>query len=148
MSKKKKILILVVVLVLGGGYVAKGMLMPPKKVHDKIAGSIYILPGQFLVNLTDGRYGKLTIALVLAAGQSAGATAAEGAATPPDGFGTLPEEAAVRDIITNILTDQTSTTLISSGGSREAQAQDPARDQAAEPTSSSTDVLFTDVAVQ
>jgi flagellar basal body-associated protein FliL len=146
MSKKKKILILVGVLVLGGGYVAKGMLLPPKKVHDKIAGSIYIMPGQFLVNLTDGRYGKLTIALVLAPGQSAGA-AGEGAATPPDGFGTLPEEAAVRDIITNILTDQSSSTLISSPG------REKLKHKILLGIRSGTDVkldnvLFTDVAVQ
>ncbi len=79
MSKKKKILILAVVLLLGGGYVAKGMLMPPPKVHDKITGLIYLLPKEFLVNLSDGKYGKVDIALVLAPGQSDGATAEGGA---------------------------------------------------------------------
>jgi flagellar protein FliL len=146
MSKKKKILILAAVLVLGGGYVAKGMLMPPKKTKEKIAGEIYIMPGQFLVNLTDGRYGKLTVALVLGEGQSAGASG-EGAATPPDGFGTLPEEAAVRDIITNILTDQSSSTLINPNG------RERLKRKILVGIKSGTDVkvdnvLFTDVAVQ
>ena len=79
MSKKKKILILAVVLLLGGGYVAKGMLMPPPKTHDKITGLIYLLPKEFLVNLSDGKYGKVDVALLLAPGQSDG-SAAEAAA--------------------------------------------------------------------
>lgn len=145
MSKKKKILIIAAVLVLGGGYVAKGMLMPPPKVHDKIAGAIYILPGQFLVNLTDGRYGKLTVALVLGAGQSTGAAAA--GATPPDGFGTLPEEPVVRDIITNILTDQSSSTLISPAG-RDRLKHKILAGITSGTDVKVTDVLFTDVAVQ
>jgi flagellar basal body-associated protein FliL len=146
MTKKKKILIIVAVLVLGGGYEAKAMLMPPAKVKDKISGSIYILPGQFLVNLTDGRYGKLTVALVLAPGQSAGATGA-GAATLPDGFGTLPEEAAVRDIITNVLTNQTGATLISTGGRAGLKHKILLAIRSGTDVKVS-DVLFTDVAVQ
>jgi len=147
MSNKKKILILALVLVLGGGYVAKGMLMPPKKVKEKINGSIYILPGQFLVNLTDARYGKLTIALVLAAGQSTGASDASSGAAPPDGFGTLPEEPAVRDIITNVLTDQTSHTLISESGREKLKHKILTGIQNGTDVKV-TDVLFTDVAVQ
>jgi flagellar basal body-associated protein FliL len=147
MSKKKKILILALVLVLGGGYVAKGMLMPPKKVKDKINGSIYILPGQFLVNLTDSRYGKVTVALVLAPGQSTGAAAAGSGTAPPDGFGTLPEEAAVRDIITNILTDQSSHTLISPPGREKLKHKILTGIQTGTDVKVS-DVLFTDVAVQ
>ena len=88
----KKLLITVVVLVLLGGYAAYSFAMPKPVIHDKITGTIYLLPRQFLVNLSDGRYGKVTVALVLAPGQSDGGTA-EGGTPPPDGFGTLPEEA-------------------------------------------------------
>ena len=147
MTKKKKILIVAVLLLLVGAYEAKAMLMPPPKVHDKITGTIYILPGQFLVNLKDGRYGKVTVALVLAPGQSTGASAAASGTTTVDGFGTLPEEPAVRDIITNILTNQTGATLISATG------REGLKHQILLGIKSGTDVkltgvLFTDVAVQ
>lgn len=142
----KKLLITVLVLVLLGGYAAYSFAMPKPVIHDKITGAIYILPGQFLVNLSDGRYGKVTVALVLAPGQSAGGTA-EGGTPPPDGFGTLPEEPAVRDIITNILTNQSGSTLISPTGRARIKAQ------VKQAILSGTDVkvsavLFTDVAVQ
>jgi flagellar FliL protein len=146
MTKKKILIIVIAVLVLAGGYEAKGFLMPPAKTHEKIAGSIYVLPKEFLVNLSDGRYGKVTVALVLAAGQSAGATG-EGAATPPDGFGTLPEEPAIRDIITNILTNQTGSALISDSG-RERIKRRILLSIRAKTDVKCDDVLFTDVAVQ
>jgi flagellar basal body-associated protein FliL len=145
MTKKKKILIIVAVVLLGGAYEAKAMLMPPAKVHDKIAGSIYILPKEFLVNLTDGRYGKVTVALVLAAGQSPGVAAAD--AAPPDGFGTLPEEAAVRDIITNVLTNQSGSVLISADGRERIKHKVLLAIRSGTDVKVS-DVLFTDVAVQ
>ncbi len=48
----------------------------PKPVNkDKIKGTIYVLPAPFLLNLTDGRYAKLTVGLELAPGQSDGASA-------------------------------------------------------------------------
>ncbi len=143
---KKKILIIAAVVLLGGGYVAKGYLMPPAKTHDKIAGTIYILTKQFTINLRDGHYSTLNVALELAPGQSAGATG-EGAATPPDGYGTLPEEAAIRDIITNVVTDQTSGDLIDTG------RRERIKHQILVAIRKGTDVkvdavLFTDVAVQ
>jgi flagellar protein FliL len=145
---KKKIIIVLVVVLLGGGYVAKGMLMPPKKTHDKIAGTIYVLPKEFLVNLADGRYGKVTVALDLAPGQSNGASAGgEAGPAPPEGFGTLPEEPAVRDIITNALIEQTGAALTSERG------RDRLKHRILLAIRKKTDVkvgdvLFTDVAVQ
>ena len=146
---KKKIIIVLVVVLLGGGYVAKGMLMPPKKTHDKIAGTIYVLPKEFLVNLADGRYGKLTVALNLAPGQSDGASAGgEGAGpTQPEGFGTLPEEPAIRDLITNILTDQTGTTLTTQHGRDRVKYRILLAIRKTTDVKVS-DVWFTDVAVQ
>lgn len=143
---KKKILIIALVVLLGGGYVAKGVVMPKKVVKMKIDGTIYILPKQFMVNLKDGRYATLTVALVLPATQDTGATAA-GATSPPEGFGTLPEEAAVRDIITNTLTNQTSSALIGAIG-RDQLKHQIMKDIMGSTDVKVTDVLFTDVAVQ
>jgi flagellar protein FliL len=147
MSKKKKILIIAVVFLLGGGYVAKGMLMPPTKAKEKIAGTIYALPKEFLVNLTDGRYGKVDVALVLAPGQSDGATAEGGSSSPDTGLGTLPEEAAIRDIITNVLTNQTGATLINADGRTRIKHRILVAIQSGTDVKVK-DVLFTDVAVQ
>jgi flagellar basal body-associated protein FliL len=147
MSKKKKILILAVVVLLAGGYVAKGMLLPPKKTHDKIAGTIYELPKEFLVNLTDGRYGKVDVALVLGPGQSDGATAEGGGASSDTGLGTLPEEAAIRDIITNTLTNQSGSTLISTDGRERIKHRILLAIRSGTDVKVN-DVLFTDVAVQ
>jgi flagellar basal body-associated protein FliL len=145
---KKKIIIVLVVLLAGGGFVAKSMFLKPAVAKEKIEGTIYILPKQFTANLKDGRYATLTVALVLAAGQSTGAAAGgEGGAAPPEGFGTLPEEAAVRDIITNLITDQSSGTLTSDKGREHLKSEIVAA------IKSGTDVkvheiLFTDLAVQ
>jgi flagellar FliL protein len=142
----KKILIPVVIALLGGGYEGYSMATAKPAPKQRIDGAIYVLPKEFLVNLADGRFGKFTVALVLAPGQSAGATG-EGAATPPEGFGTLPEEAAIRDIITNVVTDQTGKAMISPIG------RDRIKQKILLGIRSGTDVkvsnvLFTDVAVQ
>jgi flagellar protein FliL len=147
MSKKKKILILAVVLLLGGGYVAKGMLMPPAKSKDKITGTVYLLPKEFVVNLADGKYGKVDVALVLAPGQSTGATAEGGSTSSDAALGTLPEEAVVRDIITNELTDSTASSLIHAD-QRTKLKQKILLAIRSNTDVKLTDVLFTDVAVQ
>ena len=102
-------------------------------------GTIYILPKQFTANLKDGRYATVTVALVLAPGQSTGAAAGGegGGAARAEGFGTLPEEAAVRDIITNLLTNQSSKTLTSDSGREHLKPQFPRRSAPA-PTSRCT----------
>ena len=143
---KKKILIILPIILLGGGYVAKGKLMPPKVVKPKIAGEIYILPHQFTLNLKDGRYATLTVALELAPGQSDGASAEN---TPAAGatVGTLPEEAVIRSIITNEVTNDPSTTLIDQSGRAGLEKQILADIKTG--TDVKVDqVFFTDVAVQ
>lgn len=146
MDKKKLIIILVVVLA-GGGFAAKTFLMPKAAVaKPRIAGEIYVLPKGFTFNLTGGHYATMTIGLILGAGQSDGATAA-GATTTPAGIGTLPEEPAIRAIITNIITGQTSQTLLSASGRQSIQ------NQILTQIKTTTDVkvtaiLFTDLAVQ
>ena len=144
---KKKLLIIIPVLLLGGGYVAKAKLMPPKVVKPKLAGEIYILPKQFMCNLQDGHYATLTVALELAAGQSDGATAEAAGASSTSTVGTLPEEAVIRAIITNAITNDASNALVTGSGRTGLQSQILSE------IKSQTDVkvahvFFTDVAVQ
>src|SRR5580704_5907956 len=117
MLKNKKLMLAVAlpILILGVGYT----MTRPKPVNkDKIKGTIYVMPAPFLLNLSDGRYAKISVALELAPGQSDGASATA-ASSSESGPGTLPEEAIVREIITNAVTGQSGETLISSHG-REA----------------------------
>ncbi|HEY7934579.1 MAG TPA: flagellar basal body-associated FliL family protein [Solirubrobacteraceae bacterium] len=117
MLKNKKILIPLVLLILGLG-AAYTMAKPKPVSTDKIKGTIYQLPQSFLLNLTDGRYGKLTVALELAPGQSDGAVAGASSSASSEGAGTLPEEAVIREIVTNTITNQSGETLVSSQGRR------------------------------
>lgn len=145
---KKKLLIILPVLLLGGGYVAKGKLLPPKVVKQKIAGEIYILPKQFMCNLQDGHYATFTVALELAAGQSDGATAADAGGTSSGStVGTLPEEAVIRSLITNLITNQKSSTLVNAAGRSGIEQQ--ILSEVKTMTDVKVDhVFFTDVAVQ
>ncbi len=113
MSKKKLLLPLVLLLVLGVGY---SMTKPKKIVKQKISGTIYVMPQPFLVNLTEGHYAKLAVALELAPGQSDGASATEGSSGSGEGAGTLPEEPLIREIVTDTVTGQNGGTLVSSQG--------------------------------
>lgn len=116
MLKNKKILLAVIVplAVLGVGY----KMTAAKPVDkSKIKGTIYVLPKDFLLNLTDGRYAKLTVALQLAPGQSDGASA-DAAPSSESTVGTLPEEPLVREIVTNLITNQSGEQLTSAHGRR------------------------------
>jgi flagellar basal body-associated protein FliL len=112
---KKKILIpvLLVVLAAGASY-AFVFANPAKKTRGKIDGTVVVLPKEFLVNLSDGRYAKLSVGLVLAPGQAA--TAPADASRLPEGYAGIPQEAAIRDIVTNVTTDQSGSSLISGRG--------------------------------
>jgi flagellar basal body-associated protein FliL len=144
--KKKLIIGLVLVLAIGG-YVAKSMLLKPKVVIPKINGTIYVLPHQFTLNMADGRYATLTTALLLAPGQSDGSTAASAAPSSDAVVGTLPEEAAIRDIITNTITAQPGSMLTSASG-REHLKTEILKTIKKSTDDKVSDVLFTDVAVQ
>ena len=72
------------------------------------------MPKEFTLNMADGNYATLTVALVLAPTQAMAVT--DPSNPPPTGFGDLPEEAAVRAIITNVITGDPSTALISADG--------------------------------
>ncbi|HVW45800.1 MAG TPA: flagellar basal body-associated FliL family protein [Solirubrobacterales bacterium] len=100
-GRKKLILIAIGVLVVAG-LAYKMVLAPKSESKEKVEGTVYVMPKEFLLNLAGGRYAKMTIALVLAPGQSTGG--GEGAAAPPEGFGTLEQEPLVRQIVTDTLT--------------------------------------------
>jgi flagellar basal body-associated protein FliL len=115
MLKNKKIMLALAlpVLILGVGY----SMTKPKPVNkDKIKGTIYVMPQTFLVNLSDGRYAKIEVALELAPGQSDGAVAGAGSSGGESTAGTLPEEPLVREIVTNAVTNQSGETLVSDQG--------------------------------
>jgi flagellar basal body-associated protein FliL len=143
---KKKLLIILPVLLLGGGYVAHAKLMAPKVVKPKLAGEIYILPHQFMCNLQDGHYATFTVALELAPGQSDGSSATS-TVSSSSVVGTLPEEAVIRAIITNLITNQTSNTLVSPSGRSGLEAQ-ILSDIKSETDVKVDQMFFTDVAVQ
>ena len=148
MKGKLKIVVpLVLLIVLGGAY--KFVLAKPKPAEKpKVQGEVYVLPKDFLVNLSDGKFAKLGIGLVFDEGfKAAPAGAAEGGVAPPDGYGALTQEPVVRDIVTDVVTDQSSGELTSRKGREEIKEKILKR------LKSQTDVkvhevLLTDVAVQ
>jgi flagellar basal body-associated protein FliL len=147
MTKKKLIIILVVVLA-GGGFAAKTFLLPkPAVAKQKINGTIYVLPKGFTLNLTDGRYATMTLGLVLAPGQTDGASAETAGTTTPAGLGTLPEEAVIRAIVTNVVTDKTSSDLITASG-RSATERQIMADIRKQTDVKVSQILLTDLAVQ
>lgn len=114
MLKNKKILIAAIVpIVLFAGYT---MTKAKPVVAQKIKGTIYVMPQPFLLNLSDGRYAKLSVALQLAPGQSDGAAAGASSSGSETTAGTLPEEPVVREIVTNAVTGQSGEVLIGAQG--------------------------------
>jgi flagellar FliL protein len=145
LKKKLKFILPLVVLLLLGGVYKVVLAKPPKKVKDKVDGQVYVLPKEFLINLADGHFAKLDVALVLAPGQ---VPATAGASTPPpEGFGPLAQEAVVRDVITDTVTDSTSKDLVMRKGRLALKAK-VLKSLRARTDVKVNDVLFTDVAVQ
>jgi flagellar basal body-associated protein FliL len=116
--KRKKILIPLLVVVVAALAAKFVLAKPAPEPHHKIDGTVYVLPKEFLVNLSDGRYAKVSLALVLDRSQPTAAASGghEAAAEPPEGFGTLEQEAAVRDVVTDVLTGQSGDELVSRRG--------------------------------
>jgi flagellar FliL protein len=147
--KKKLIILLPVLIAAGAGYkfvLAKPAAPAPK---PKVHGEVYVLPKDFLVNLADGRYGKLNVALVFDHGFTAAPAAGGhgGGTEAPEGYGVLTQEALVRDIITDTLTDSTAEALT------DRHEREELKEKVAKRIKKTTDVkvhevLFTDVAVQ
>lgn len=148
---KKKLMILVPVLLLGVGGAYKFALAKPEPgPPPKIEGEVYVLPKEFLVNLDGGKFAKVGVAMVFHHGFSAAAAGGGhgGApAAPPDGFGVLPQEAVVRDIVTDELTGSVPDDLTTVKGRKKLKEHILERLHK-ETDVEAQDVLFTDVAVQ
>jgi flagellar basal body-associated protein FliL len=142
-GKLKIILPLALLIVLGGLY--KVVLAKPSDVHSKVHGQVYVLPKEFLLNLQGNHFVKLNVGLVMADGQVP--SGSSGGATPPDGFGPLPQEAVVRDVITDVVTDASSKDLVRRKGRTALKAKVLKRLRARTDVKVNN-VLFTDVAVQ
>lgn len=150
MTKKKLIIVASLALVaLGGGYkfgFAKEAESKPAKIH----GDVYVLGKDFLVNLASGSYAKLGVAIVVEAGATApaeGGGHGGAAPKPPEGYGPLPQEAAVRDIVTDTLTDVDKRELTGRAGREELKERILKRVKQGTDVPIQ-DVLFTDVSVQ
>jgi flagellar basal body-associated protein FliL len=141
MKKKLMIFVPVLLVVAGLGY---KMFLAPKPVPPKmkIAGSLVALQKDFLVNLADGRYAKVAVALVMEADEAGGAS--HGAAGAVAG---LPQEAAVRSIILDELTGVEGKELISRVG-RHHLLEKIAKKIKKKTDEHVHEVLFTDITVQ
>ena len=145
----KLIIIVVAALVVAGGAYKTVLAKPKEKAPEpKVHGEVYVLPKEFLVNLADGRFAKLQVALVIepAAG-GGGHGGGHGAPAPPEGYGSEPQEAIVRDVITDELTNAADHELI------QREGRDKIKKKILKSIKEHTDVhveevLFPDVTVQ
>jgi flagellar basal body-associated protein FliL len=121
--KKKLPIILVVALVAVGGLYKTVLAKPAEETaKPKVEGTVYILEKEFLVNLADGAYAKLSVGFVMEHGDTSTVAAdagGHGGTTAPEGYGTMPQEAIVRDLITDSLTNASQHELIQSEGREE-----------------------------
>jgi flagellar basal body-associated protein FliL len=141
---KPKLLLPIALLVALGAAYKFALAEPAAEAKPKVEGQVYVLPKEFLLNLTGERYAKLNVALVIEGEEP---IQPEGHGTPPEGFGPLPQEAVVRDIVTDTLTDRPATELVD----REARRR--IKHQLKKAIERQTDVpvrevLLTDVAIQ
>jgi flagellar FliL protein len=148
MKSKLKILIPVLLVAVGGIY-KFALAKPAPAAEPKIHGEVYVLPKDFLVNLQGGRFAKLGVGLIFERGFTA-ATAAGGhgaGSAPPTGYGVLPQEAVVRSIVTDVLTDQAAERLQGADGREQLQTR-ILRRITKQTDVKADEVLFTDVAIQ
>lgn len=149
---KLKIVLPILLLVAGAAYKFVLAKPAPVKAKPKIEGTVYILPKEFLINLAGGRYAKLSVALVFKHGYTGAAAEGGGhggsaATTKVEGYGTLPQEAVVRAIVTDTLTDQDADRLTSETG-RDKLEKRILKRIAKETDVQAEELLFTDLAVQ
>jgi len=150
MKGKMKLLVPLVVLLVGvGGGYKFALAKPAAPAHKpKVEGSVYILSKEFLVNLADGRYAKFTAALVLdPKDESAAPAGGEGAAKPPEGFGTMAQEAVVRSVISDDVADVTARDVDSASGRLRVRKQILV-DLKKRTDVKADDIVFTDFVVQ
>jgi flagellar FliL protein len=143
---KKKLMIvapvLVVLLAVGAVYKVVLAPKPAPAPKPKIDGALVALEKEFLVNLAGGRYGKVSVALLIDAAHAPAAGGHGGGDAPA-----LHQDAAVRSIITDHLTGLDADHLI------ERKPRQKLLKQLAHELHEHTDehvkrVMFTDIAVQ
>lgn len=138
-SKRKKLIALPILVLLVAGVGYKMLLAPkPKSPKMKIEGTVVPLEKEFIVNLTGGHYGKLSVALVVTGLHASG-----------DGSGgvTLPQEPVIRSIITDDLTGLSTQDLIDRA--KRTQLVGKVLSDIKQKTDEKvTQVLITDLAVQ
>jgi flagellar basal body-associated protein FliL len=148
---KKKLLILVPVLLIALGGVYKFVLSKPEvEAKPHVEGTVYVLGKEFLMNLKDGRFAKLSVALVLNPKDHSTAAAGGGhgaAPTPPEGYGAMAQEGVVRAIVTDSITNAEDAELITRKGREHLQHEILERIHH-ETDVHADEVLFTDVTVQ
>lgn len=148
MKSKLKIILPLALLLLGGVY-KFALAKPPPAPKVKVHGDVYVLPKEFLINLEDGGFAKLGVALVIDHGAGLPPeTGGHGAAPKPaEGYGTMPQEPLVRDIVTDTLTASDGHALTSRHGREELKVKIEKRIKTVTDVPIH-EVLFTDVSVQ
>ena len=131
----------VVLLGLAGAYETVLKAAPPKAKPAKITGTLVALSNPFTINLAGGHYGRVNVSLLM--------TTAPAPTLDSSGANVivLPENDAVRAIITNDLTGLDPNTLIDRGPRQRVLTQilHDLKKSTDEPV---TQVMFTDLAVQ
>ena len=145
-SKLKFILPLLLLLACGVTYqlVVAGHGSEPQ---PKIDGAVYVLRKDFLVNLRRGHFAKVSIALVLPHDAIPAEHGGGETGPPPEGYGGLEQEGAVRAVVTDEFTGRSVRELRSSRG-RERIRRRLVRQLHRQTDVEAEEVLFTDVAVQ
>ena len=145
MKKKLLIILPVLLLLVGGGY--KFVLAKDSEPKPKVHGLVYPLPKEFLINLSDGRFTKLNVALVLDHSMEEELLATGHGPKPPEGFGPLAQEALVRALVTDTITDANADDLIKPAGREHLKEKILKRIERSSDVKAH-EVLFTDMAVQ
>jgi flagellar FliL protein len=149
MKSKLKFIVPLAVLILLGGVYKFALAKPPVQEKHKIEGLVYVLPKEFVVNLSDGHFAKFNVALVLDHAQAIAPEAGghSAPAEPPEGFGTLEQEAVLRDIIVDEVSGADSDELIKKK-QRAKLKKKVLKEIKAHSDVKVEEVLLTDIAVQ
>ena len=125
MKGKLKFIVPVVLLLVLGGVYKFVLAKPAAEAKPKVAGEVYVLPKDFLINLTDGKFAKLGVGLVFDEGFAAAPAGGGARAAPrrPTGYGVLPQEAVVRDIVTDVVTDASADALPAARAARRSRTR-------------------------
>ncbi len=148
MRRRLKIIVPLALLLVLGGFYKVVLASPGKEEKSKVHGHVYVLPKQFLVNLSDGHFAKLDVALLVSEEEHKKLSeGGHGGASPPEGFGPMEQEAVVRDVITDEVTDASKDQLVNRRG-RNRLKKKVLKALHKKTDVEITEVLLTDVAVQ